>query len=318
MIIVVSDRANPGDTLTLSGATSCLREATSERICRIPPSLPESYVPRFDNTTEVRAIILAGSPWVWDCCEYSAKYSLVWNLHEAFPKAKLIGLGLGSCFMREMYLQILNDDNEWLELTDIAGLFDKFSFVSCRDVLAQRIFQKLGIKSVLLNDICCCSPRAIKTEQNTSEQSLLVFHDPSKSLSSECVKTETVKRFIGTQLSWAREHLADVICEAILEGAVLQKEICPFIATTNLATLTKKLSAAGIVLSGRVHMAILAKLLGAEVQLLPVDSRFLTALRFGVEPMYLGEPWPDVVVEKEFSIEDTRKVYVDALREHLS
>lgn len=52
------------------------------------------------------------------------------------------------------------------------------------------------------------------------------------------------------------------------------------------------------VFSARIHMAILAKLVGVPtVTMLPFDTRYLTATRFGIPPTFVGDqgdyPHPD-------------------------
>jgi hypothetical protein len=234
-------------------------------------------------------IVLTGTPWLWDLCTKSKKYQDLEEFLGTFKsKGPIIGLGLGSCYPLRFSQTVLNSIIK--ERDDLKKIYSQFDYISTRDSLAAFVLRSIGIKA----DFEVCPSfyafQKIKHKKNNMDnENLLIFQDPAKSISREVLSQEEVNQIIEWQVTQYRNRITKIICITFKDYETAVKIwpeevelISDFEKYVNLISISKK------VISPRIHACIPAFSLGKEVEIVPIDTRALTAAACGIKLNYLN------------------------------
>lgn len=234
-------------------------------------------------------IVLTGTPWLWDMCTKSKKYHDLKEFLDVFKsKGPIIGLGLGSCYPLRFSQTVLNSIIK--EKDDIKKIYSRFDYIATRDSLAAFVLRSIGIKA---DFEVCPSYYAFKKinpkKESMEIEDLLVFQDPAKSISGGVLSQEEVNQIIEWQTNQYRNHITKTIC-ITFEDYETAIKIWPeevelindFERYVNLISIAKK------VISPRIHACIPAFSLGKNVDMVPIDTRALTAVACGIKLNYLN------------------------------
>ncbi len=303
LIIHPNNDDNCGDQLTFLGTKALLTKALggSRNLDVVRFNMQEAHGsnPGYMKETawgDIDMIVLAGSPWLWSCCGKSRKYKLLYDAIERYPNAKRIGLGLGSCYTRiaqqyEYESKLLCEQELRVPYKDTIGTFD---YLIVRDVFAQSTLGYAGVIADYTYDTSIYSYNHFGFESAHSDKhdrSILWFYDPSIGLSGGYLDFDSAE-YINFELNWASENNADIFCHHHLEAKYLSEHNIKVSFSTDLDFLFYKLQDYSTMLSGRVHMAALGFLAGIQnITVMPVDSRFQTVEKLGIDFKFIGEPW---------------------------
>jgi hypothetical protein len=262
---------NSRDGIIVEGCKTILNIAEFDRYVliddhKLQPT--EAFYPneKFD------LIVYCGTPWLWDRMEYTAKYVNTLNLIDAHPEAKVVWLGIGS----SMYL---GDENTYI-LRDTPSqimLQNTFSkdLVFVRDSLAHEILTQAGVEHHYLS---CPSFHFNPVCQTSKEFDVIFYHAPLTGISAGYWTFDKIQKYndIFFEFYIQMQGSTIAICEEsewksakALFGAepTLLKDP---IDTFNICKKARK------VLSSRIHNAVPALVYGADVGIVPVDSRHRT------------------------------------------
>lgn len=98
-----------------------------------------------DEDSNTMAIV--GTPWFWDGCHSSAKYSWLENQLDAYPEAKFIAVGIGSCLALRSSIDCLLG-GETAEACK--RIWSRFKKITVRDPLTFEFLTAIGIECKLL------------------------------------------------------------------------------------------------------------------------------------------------------------------------
>ena len=306
LIIHENNDMNCGDQITFLGTKSLLTKALGgpEYLDIVQfdfnraKAEEDNYIREF-NWGRIDIVALAGSPWLWHKCGESQKYKFIFDAVERYPKAKKIALGLGSCHSLDMFNRTKENEVSWIfdddkKCAKTIGVFDDFDYILVRDSFAQIIFYHMGI-----SDIKYCTDTSAYAYnflgRNMSHKSTgkkaLWFYDPTKGLSRGSLPADP-REYIDYQLQWAKDNDADIYYNHVDEGIILRERNIAASFSVDLHYLFGRLACYDEILSGRIHMAILGFLAGVpDITVLPVDSRYLTTLKFGIKHHFIGPDW---------------------------
>ena len=308
---------NCGDQLTYFGTKSLLAQAVGghqyldvlqfdfERAEREV----DAYIPQF-GWPQVDLIVLAGSPWIWNNCEKSNKYKLLEYAYQRWPNAKRIALGLGSCYGNKCYnLMLMNHVNCFYNSKSMKMLYEvysKFDLIVVRDFLAKYIFDRLNLPAVDTFDTSVYAYQFLgkKFDENPVPRSnkISFFYDPSFGLSKGDLWFST-DEYNKRQLDWTEKNNAEIYTNSLEDATVLVKNKIPFNFSTDIKFLFHLFQECSEMFSGRIHMGMLGFIAGIpKIRVLPVDSRFMTVLKFPIDVEFVGTPYelPENNIDKSW------------------
>lgn len=269
-----ANQFNSRDGIIVEGCKSILNIASFDRYVEIRDTTEQSAEDFYPNE-KFDLIVYCGTPWLWDQMQYTAKYRNTLKLIQCHREAKVVWLGLGSAlYLGDENKSILKypEDQEMLRNT-----FEN-SLVFVRDSLAHEILTKAKVEhhflpcpSYFFNQVCATS----------KENDVLFYHAPKTGIASGYFDEKRLKEyndiFTNFQQCSARyDNFANcvvAVCEK--EEFPIARELfgtTPILLKDTIDTfnICKK---ARRVLSGRIHNAVPALVYGAEVGIVPVDSR---------------------------------------------
>jgi len=247
----------------------------------------ETYIPEYNWGNDIDVILLTGSQWIG--VGNSIKSDMVEQAIARWPDAKRIALGIGSFFSQEQmknksYKDVIHTDGQRVERGVEAEFLRDFDLIIVRDILAKDALLQNNIDSILYYDTSIFS--WFKLQQYNTKKSfnnILVFCDPLVNDVSDHLQDSIWQQYINYQLEWADRFNAEIIVVTSGDKATLEKRQIKCRFATDLEWLASVLGQAKRVLSGYVHPAILAKIMGCrKVRCLPVDSQFLTCMNIGI------------------------------------
>jgi len=313
LIIHPNNFYNIGDRITFLGAKALLTKAVGD-----PKKLDvvqfdmkralaelDTYVSQY-NWGDVDIIALAGSPWIWNTCERTPKYKLIYDAIKRYPNAKKIALGVGSCFSYTTYHNIRYGKNDIYFFNAperkliLHQLYDKFDYILVRDKFAQWLLEQCNIDSNYTYDTSAYSYKYIQRRNIQGKKKVLFFYDPSKGVSKQSLGCDA-DEYISYQIDWAKKNKADIYCNCCGGKSTLDKRGVKGTFTVDLDFMSKKFTEYDEMLTGRIHMGVLGFISGIRnITTLPVDTRFMTTLKFGMKPKFIGDEWKydKEVVEK--------------------
>ena len=315
LIIHPNNDYNCGDQITFLGTKALLTKALGGSqnldvvqfdIVRAEREL-DTYVSQF-CWGGIDIVALAGSPWLWVGLESSSKYRLIYDALKRFPDAKKVALGIGSCVDEVVYTGMTTGPDRWFYNTSarkdaIRDVFGQFDCVFTRDLFAQYLLELGGISSRLAYDTSAYAEYFIGSRENHGDKKLLWFYDPSKGVSANNLSFDS-EEYIDYQLAWAKENDADIYCNSDCDMSTLMERGVDGIFSVDLFHLSAKMTEYNEMLSGRIHMGVLGFMSNIpKITVLPVDSRFLTILRFGIDVHFIGKQWS---YEKTESVRNIR------------
>jgi hypothetical protein len=280
ILLIGADQNNSRDGVIVQGIRSLLDLFVKEYHTHY--HFLNDHADEADNAikdTDYTHIIISGTPWLWDQFHHSVKYGNLLKILNSQLTAKVMFCGIGSCIGLE-YLdsEICEDDSH------LQGMQDLFSrgVVICRDDIIQKKLNKAGVFSAFLPcpSFFCFLNKKLNIEKN---ENVLIWSDPEK-LISACDWQEQSKLQNIYELCkfYAKQFHAKVYCaemndfpKALEIG--LPEPILLHDWRQTLATMEK----ANHVLSGRVHCAVPAFVLGKPTSIIPFDSRHKVLENFG-------------------------------------
>lgn len=272
-----ANRFNPRDGVICSGITQILGQDFSQYV--MIRDTAEQQLDDFLPNEQFDYLIYCGTPWLWDQMQFSPKYRNTMLAISAHPEAKVIFMGIGSClYLNDIDSQIMRRESDQKMLrSTFAG-----TTVIVRDILAKEILDKAGVVASLLP----CPSYFNKLKPSTKECNVMFYHAPRTGISSGYWSNERLEEYRDKFRAFNRNHNPQiVVCEK--EEIEIAQEL--FQKPVHLISTPQETfqwcEKADKVLSGRVHNAVPAQLAGAEVELVPVDSRYLT-----IQPLGLFDP----------------------------
>jgi hypothetical protein len=244
---------------------------------------------------DVDMFIIAGTPWLWDACDRSRKYSNLQAILDLLPEDSVkVALGLGSCFplaSNASDLYVFDSDNPPRERLRIylGNIYSKFDFVSTRDRLAYHILDRLGID--VMDTICpaayagCDFIPDNNSETLEPKRPLLVFLNPRDGVSKESCDEVFMDDYIDFQIQFKKQYNPVVATMDPLDRDWCVGQGWEVKWLLSVDELMQEIKRCSFVLTGRVHAAVPAAVCAKPAYIMPVDTRFLTATRVGVIPV---------------------------------
>lgn len=235
----------------------------------------ETYVSQYNWGENIDLILLAGSPWIG--VGDNTKIRMVKQAKDRWPDARKIALGIGSFLSWTRMREKNYDEVEHEFLRD-------FDTVIVRDKLAEDILRSVGISCSYMKDTSIYSYFKLPNSSFNNSRPALIYYDPLENDVFDHLPKEIWHEYIDYQLRWAKYYEADIYVVSSGDKSSCMKKGFEARFVTDIDWLARRLASSKLVLSGRVHQAILAKICGAKkVMLLPVDSRYLTTLGLGIQ-----------------------------------
>ena len=232
----------------------------------------DTYIPEYNWGDDIDVILLAGSPWIGGTID-NLKVEWLKQAKKRWGKATKIAIGIGS-FIRQAHMIHKTYHHCTVEF------IRDFDLIAVRDMIAQEILDYHGVKSVLSYDTALHYP--YKARKSRRKRSILLYYDPFVNDVWDQLSKDVWNKYIFYQLDWAIMHNAEIIVITSGDKASLMEKQVDGRFVTDLEWLANRFAQAQQVLSGRVHQAILASIMGCKnVSLLPVDSRYTTV--FGTD-----------------------------------
>lgn len=278
---------NIGDDITFHGSVEIIKNVIGEHEVNVfytedPRVLTNQKLKEFED---MDMFILGGTPWLWDRCELSTKYTCFEQVLELFKNKPKIALGIGSCYPLNYY------PNEHIE--SIKNIWKDFNFISTRDLLASGYLSNLGINNY--STFCTSSfyPNYIPSRKENKLG--VMFYNPADGVSKSVLDREFIDKYNNYQISIIKRYLTSVFVITDEEKDYLKSNGIDSYKIINNLDLIDKLSELSVLVSGRVHSAIPARMMGIKTYILPIDSRWLTTINFGIMPL-------DINIECEISV----------------
>ena len=291
LFIVPSPDANPGDAIIFGGISKLINTSMavtfSECYYFEAPSAKIIDQNRQVTLREFDALIVCGTPWLWDKCVGSRKYEELRYLLNRYRHTKKIALGIGACLPFHFGKDLICAD-----ATIAAALRDfwqTFDLITTRDRLASEILNACGVTT---HHTCC--PSILSTsgyggqapKRHTPNRGALVFYLPQAGISRESLPEDFVDDYVSMQLALAAAKNLDIACltetEAKYLGQRLKVDASTIRILSNADDIHAFVEGRKLLVTGRVHVAIPALMSRCDAYLLPVDSRYRTAAELGV------------------------------------
>lgn len=261
-----ADQFNSRDGIIVAGCRSILNIDHFDQYILIDDHSPQTS---FFQDEKFDLIVYCGTPWLWDNMQFSYKYKNTMACIAAHPEAKVVWLGLGSSlYLSDVNSNILRNprDQEMLRNTF------KNSLVFVRDSLAHEILTKANVEHHFL---MCPSYFFKPVCQSSKEFDVIFYHAPQTGISSGYwTKEKTIEydkifaKFFfheqNTKFAVCDEKEIEIVQRKFFETPILLKDP---IDTFNICKKARR------VLSSRIHNAVPALVYGAEVGIIPVDTR---------------------------------------------
>lgn len=310
---------NIGDNLTFLGTKYLITSAFGpheEVIAELGPiELNPQLLHQYDDL-QADIFVVSGTPWLWDQCENSNKYKVLRYFVDKFKGKVKIALGIGSCYPigSNTIKEFITHKERSNFRTCMRDTWGQFNVVITRDVLAARTFTELGIECL---DTLCTSIHSlgyfkdiINRQRVLSTKPLLVFYNPAHGVSKSSCDKYFIKDYLEYQYQYIEKYNPEIITICPLDEQDLHAQGIQNVTWIKSAEqLVDKLLNHKLIVSGRIHSAIPAQALGISTYILPIDSRYLTAVRVGVRPIFtLGNS------QREFSTIGTPKAVLEERR----
>lgn len=311
---------NLGDNLTFLGTKYLMEKVYGQHeviIAELGPLQDNPELLSTYNKVEADIFVVSGTPWIWDHCEVSNKYKVLRYFINKFKNKLKIALGIGSCFPlgSNTIREYVTHKERATFRQNMSSTWGQFNVVITRDVIAAQTFKELGIDCL---DTYCTSlhslhnfNKIINKKRNISNKPLLVFYNPGHGVSTASCDTYFIQDYLEYQYQYIKYYNPDIVTICPMDrDDLVNRGIQNVRWLESTEGLIDTLLNYKLVVSGRIHSAIPAQALGLSTYILPVDSRYLTATRVGVRPIFtLGN------TTREFNTLGMSKVTIEERRE---
>jgi hypothetical protein len=303
------DNSNPGDSISGLTARGLFLAAVENVIFDSwfmkeegPFDYERLQLPRFDYS------LVLCTPWIWDGAQRSIKYKILADFVKKINPRKRLALGVGSSYLLH-YNNCGNEDYVGqITAEATAEYWTKLDKIICRDRLAYFIFSKIVPEHKLLTLPCPSFYVA---------QVFAIPHQPERDdLLTFCMVSPDSPW--GLNPAHARAAMAyqdELVGSGIDTLTILDRDRRAFIArygrppTHDIRQpldIVRCLARYRKLTSGRVHACMPALSLGLATDIIPLDSRALTAHHLGAKPVAIGlersecfaEPLPRLSLEQ--------------------
>lgn len=289
VIYLHADAGNLGDRLTEIGAKYLLH-----RVLGWHPF----YTVSFRNPELIQgclpadAIVLIGTPWFWDGYGMSDKYQMLVKLCSLCVRIRA-ALGIGSNYPLKALPE--TESSAWAA----------FDLVVARDVIAQHL---AGSQLLCCPSLFCA--QALGIQGSASHRRVLVYADMDcGSISSSHLTAEEKAQFNDYQSKLIQDRVP-VITMTPLDSAAFAAHYgyaVPYFDSP--ALLLNALLPFKEIISARVHACAAALSLGRAAQIWPVDTRALTVVGCGAEPLLPLPPTPPITQSLEAWLDTLRQTF---------
>ena len=230
------------------------------------------------------ALVICGTPWLWDQFHKSSKYHNLLKIIKSQSKAKVMFLGVGSCIgLQHINGNLCEDDEHQL---GIRNLFEGHTVIA-RDSL----FHKKLLKSKVVSHLLPCpSFFCYLDDENNIESAnnILLWCDPTKCISSCDWQNEiSIKNYIDIFQEFYKNYQPHVYCAERADINMALQAGLPEPQLLNSWTDTLQvMKKANYVLSGRIHCLVPAFVLNKPVSIVPLDSRHMVLSEYGCPLTY--------------------------------
>ena len=273
ILIVGADPERSTDGMIVRGTRTLLKETlispakyTFVDVDETEDQSPEWFKGGYD------LIVVAGTPWLWDHFYNTVKAKNLVECIKANPNAKRVFFGIGSCLpLGKFDSHILRNKKS----QDYIRKFFSGALLIVRDSLAQDLLQSAGLGAILLP----CPAYYSVDHYHNPKDNYLIWYDPCQGISKSGWPRDSddYREYAKRFYDYNAKYKPKVYCvyeseipSALAAGLPKPEVIKGPSQTAEIA------SSASRMLTGRVHIGLPAAALGANVELLAVDSRYLT------------------------------------------
>lgn len=292
---------NLGDNFTLEGSKYLMTKAIGPHDMMMVnlsevEGNPEIVFKKYSKEN-IDIFVVSGTPWIWDCCTTSKKYKALTNLLEIYKNKKKIAMGIGSCYAMNtnVLAQQVYGEHKKEFVKELHEVWSQFDLIFTRDTMASKILEFANVKH--FDEICtsCHLRSCIEIPEKKKEMPpALIFYNPELGLSRESLDKYFIEDYIFFQLRFIKEYSPEIYTIEPMEYEWLKAHGINSERITDIKRLIEILNNSRFILSGRIHSAIPARMLGKDVFLMPVDSRYLTTTKLGIIPIFTqGLPYID-------------------------
>jgi hypothetical protein len=265
IILINPGWSNPGDGLAALGVRSIVESLGFKEIYQYAIEDYALWLQLF-RPEEIHAVILAGTPWIWDQCHNSEKFRCLQEAHKLLYGAKWIMAGGGASFLAE---HIQPDYTN--AITDLS-IFSKFQTCIARDFVARDMLLAVNKSTTLLPCPSTLLPIAIDARFSRLEKN-------EKRLFKHDLRNEFLAPYLSEAFLLEYEKAcANSLLDGFRETAWGSRQ-----NATEQNEILLKLASSKAFFTSRVHAAISSFSLGAQGRLFACDSRSFTAMHLGID-----------------------------------
>jgi hypothetical protein len=276
-----TDNHNPGDTITDIGVRGLMSTA-------LGPHYPVSVMLRDDVPVEryrlppSDVLVLSGTPWVWDSFAQCPKVKALQHILARDESSLRIVMGAGSCYLPG-YPPGKSD------IAAVRQVFGSFDAIFCRDRLAYEVFEEaLGERARWRPCPASYAAEVLGITASRHEELALVFLDPYHCFNGSFQSPETQAAIMDHQIGLMQAG-ARVVCMTEGDASFYRSRFGePHLASARPKEIVEYLGRFQHVVSGRIHGAVPPLSMGARCEVLPLDSRILTATALGATVRDVG------------------------------
>jgi hypothetical protein len=249
----------------------------------------------FNIDKKYDAVMVCGTPWLWDSFEKSQKYKNLLRCFELHKDTKKFFMGIGSCLINGQ-----ENSNVLERPSEVAGIKALFSNaeVYVRDKVAHDKLNRAGIKNTLT---ACPSFFCYGDDTERSfEDNVMIWYDPTIGISEvDWRNKDKLQKYYNLFLKFNNKYNPSIYCankhevKKALEIGLPEPKLIG--GWENTLKIMKR---ANLVLSGRVHCSVPAFVKGKGLGLISVDTRSKVIEDFG------GTIIKDVVDFNKLKIEE--------------
>lgn len=293
---------NVGDDITFYGGLEIMKLAIgNHNIYNFCTEDLNSITPEnIETFKKCDALVLPGTPWIWNNCNLTPKYDVFKFILSFFEGKKKIALGIGSGFpLNYTYTESF----EYL-----VEFWKDFDFISTRDVICSSALNKVGISSY--STLCTSAFYPYYKERTfIDNKPTIIFYNP-KTWGYESYLSEVyLDNYIKFQVDFINKYDPNILVLYDSEMSFINSLNKKCHKISSHQDVVSKLSNSSFVLSGRVHSAIPSRMMNIPTYILPIDSRWTTTINFGITPIINFETnylFPESYIELN-SLKDTSK-----------
>jgi len=289
-ICLQAGNGNAGDSVANLGCRGLFMKLFQNGVIYDSYHMAEPEALRYDLIQFYRnefALVLC-TPWIWDRCETSVKYEILKDFNKRATADRRLALGLGSAYHLDSD-QIDKKTGVWDPRTIemVQEYWEGYEHIVCRDRLAYHMFGQfipedrltiMPCPSFYISQVFDIKPKKIKSE-------VLVYAEINSQIFWKIREDQVQKPMdyqdklikdgidVITMIPRDRDHFRDTY------GREPTYHVVDPLDIVNTIGEYSKL------ISPRVHACMPALSLGLDVEIIPLDTRALTAVHLGAKPI---------------------------------